>query len=275
MANLDTKAENILGTSSKAAVSSWDKLLEIQVELFLPFELNFFLSNTDWEKATSILDVGCGNGYYLSRLQNFFNEKHYTGIDISPELSDIALTRYTNKDILFEQADFLNYRPENKFDIIIMRLIVQHMGDFPQLLRQASSLLNANGSLIIIEPDLDGFINIPATPMFSCLLREYGIFTEKTQKNRTILSNINQSIEGIPDWEITNQTIMAVPRTGPLNNTKFLEMYLLWIDIIERSSVIQFPFSKARKELDKWSKNASTFSQIGIQAIEMQHSARI
>ncbi len=41
MPNLDIKAENILGTSSKAAVSSWDKLLEIQVELFLSFELNF------------------------------------------------------------------------------------------------------------------------------------------------------------------------------------------------------------------------------------------
>jgi hypothetical protein len=114
------------------------------------------------------------------------------------------------------------------------------------------------------------FTNIPATPLFARLMKEYEAYTEKTQKNRTLLASIDCWIGNVPGWHISNQTFITVPRIGPLKKTKFLQMFLLWIEIIERADVIKFPFSRTREELDEWSKKINTYSQLGIQAIELQ-----
>jgi SAM-dependent methyltransferase len=268
----NAEPKNILDTSSKAALSAWDRLLEIQVELFLPYEINYYLSNPAWQRAKYVLDAGCGNGYYISRVQSFFPQKSYTGIDISGEMSAIANSRFADAGIAFEQADFLEYQPQTYFDVIVMRLIVQHMSGFQEILAHASELLSAQNSLIIIEPDMEGFLNIPETPLFTRLLKEYGEYTEKTRRNRALLPQLDRLVEDVPDWHVVGQKLVAVPRIGPLTNTKFLQMFHLWIDIFERSNVLQFPFSKARDELDEWSNNDTAYSQIGFRVIELSHT---
>ena len=266
---MDGEPENILDTSSQAALAGWDQLLEIQVELFLPYEINYFLTNKSWKNAQHILDAGCGNGYYLSRLKSFFPKKTYTGIDLSAAMTRIAKTRYSHNGIQFEQADFLRFQPQKPFDLIIMRLIVQHMSGFKQILQHASTLLSPNGCLIIIEPDIEGFLNIPDTPLFTRLLSEYGEYTKKTQKNRALLPRLTQLAQEVPDWKVAHQKLVAVPTIGPLSGTKFLQMFHLWIDIFERANVLDFPFADTRQELDLWSSNANVYSQLGVRVIEL------
>jgi len=270
----DIGSEDILNTSNRQVMSSWDRLLEIQVDLFLPFEINYYLSNNAWTGAKRILDAGCGNGSYLSRLHSFFPDKSYTGIDLSPEMIEVAKSRYGDASFTFEQADFLQYQNSKKFDIVLMRLIVQHMSGFGEILKNAAKLLSPQGSLIIIEPDIEGFLNVPDTPLFGRLLKEYGEFTEKTAKNRALLSRIDQLVDEDPNWHVISQELVTVPRIGPHKDTKLLEMFFLWIELFEQSNVLDFPYSKVCEELDEWSLSSATYSQLGIRAIELECNNR-
>lgn len=268
----DAEPGNILDTSHKAALSNWNRLLEIQVEMFLPYEINYYLANEAWRKAGHVLDAGCGNGYYISRVQSFFPEKSYTGIDISEEMTSIAKSRFADSGIAFQQADFLEYQPQKPFDVVIMRLIVQHMSGFHAILDHASKLLSAQNRLIIIEPDMDGFRNIPKTPLFTRLLKEYGEYAEKTRKNRALLPNLVKLAQEVPDWHVVGESLVAVPRIGPLTGTRFIEMFHLWIDIFEGANLLKFPFDKARVELDEWAHANTSYSQIGFRVIELKYS---
>jgi predicted TPR repeat methyltransferase len=75
-----------LSTAAPRAAADWDSLLAYQVDLAFPQELKFLVSLKAWRDATCVLDAGCGNGYYMSRLHEFFPEKRYFGVDISQRL---------------------------------------------------------------------------------------------------------------------------------------------------------------------------------------------
>src|SRR3954451_2995049 len=102
------RRNDFLDTSTTPASDQWDDLLSLQVELFLPQELDFLRGHPAWRAASTVLDVGCGNGYYLAQLQSFFPEKAYIGIDVSRELIDVAHRRYARDGIRFKHDDFFN-----------------------------------------------------------------------------------------------------------------------------------------------------------------------
>ncbi len=138
-----------LSTAAPRAAADWDSLLAYQVDLAFPQELKFLVSLKAWRDATRVLDAGCGNGYYISRLHEFFPEKRYFGVDISQELVAIAARRHP--DIAVTLADFTQYTPDRRFDLIVMRFLVQHLKDFGAILQAADRLLTPTGRLLIIE----------------------------------------------------------------------------------------------------------------------------
>ena len=65
-----------------------------------------------------VLDAGCGNGYYLSRLQPYFPEKTYTGIDISPEMVDQLRAKPGGADIKVTMGSFADVSVVGRFDLV-------------------------------------------------------------------------------------------------------------------------------------------------------------
>jgi cyclopropane fatty-acyl-phospholipid synthase-like methyltransferase len=63
--------ERFLDTSSIDALADWNDLLRLQVEVFAADELAFLARFAAWQNAMGVLDVGCGNGLYLSALPAF------------------------------------------------------------------------------------------------------------------------------------------------------------------------------------------------------------
>ncbi len=92
----------------------------------------------DREKAISILDVGCGNGFLLSVAGMFYPASLLTGVDSfsgeSLHGSSIAQAR-KNMDTLgigarttILEVDLLNGKlPEEKFDLIISNLVLHNL----------------------------------------------------------------------------------------------------------------------------------------------------
>jgi 2-polyprenyl-3-methyl-5-hydroxy-6-metoxy-1,4-benzoquinol methylase len=93
-----------------------------------------------------VLDVGCGNGGFIIACQNAGYEA--TGVDISTEAVAIAIER-GGKALA---VDFLSYNFQQRFDIISMWDVIEHLSDPLIFLNRARELLNPGGALIIKTP---------------------------------------------------------------------------------------------------------------------------
>ena len=267
------QAENkLIDMQRTFALSRWDELLEAQTDVFFPHEIEFFLSNPLWLNARSILDVGCGNGYYLAKLRSFFPEKSYTGIDISPRLVEIAHGNQAASGIEFESTDFFDYQPHRQHDVILMRLIVQHMTGIENILDHADGLLSPNGCLIVTEPNPEHFANRPQTPLFEGLLQTVKNHAAHLSRNKGDLSHLASCFTAVPGWKLRGHIRRTVPHTGPFANTRLHRMLRLWVDILEGAGEIDHPFEDTRRELDAWSQVQTAYNQIGVQFLVLQRT---
>ena len=263
--------KDIMDTESNNNILlSWDNLLETQTEILLPFELRYFFGSDNFTQANKLLEVGCGNGYYLSELRKFFKEKEFTGIDISSELIQLAKESSPKYPIQFIESDFFEFDTSEQFDLILMRLTVQHMKTLEDIFSKASGLLKEAGTLIILEPEPKGLVNIPSTPKFEELLEHINISSEKLNKNRSKLDQLDDILCDIDGWELNEVELYLVPHIGPFHNSKLLQMFLLWIDIIENAKAFQFDFDKVRSELEEWGKLDVAYSQLGMKIYSLK-----
>lgn len=118
-----------------------------------------------WEYSPKILDLGCGNGSTLHRLESeFSSQATYQGIDANKSLIDIAKSRKNNS--LYVHQDMRDWKPREKFQIVItQRSLInlasnQEQYDMIQILDE---ILVEGGRLILIESFEEGFLNLNKT----------------------------------------------------------------------------------------------------------------
>tara|TARA_B100000686_G_C16803998_1_gene988422 strand:- start:1861 stop:2559 length:699 start_codon:yes stop_codon:yes gene_type:complete len=100
-----------------------------------------------------ILDIGCGDGWFLFWSHNFI--KSGLGIDPSKEQINLAETRNNNNKISFKNIGAENISNINKkFDLIFYFNSFHHIPEKLMFasLSQISKCMNIDGLLIIVEP---------------------------------------------------------------------------------------------------------------------------
>ena len=261
---------SLLSTSSAKSALAWNSLLEMQVATFFPYELQCLLNSPGWLAAARVLDAGCGNGYFLGYLRRFFPEKTYAGIDLSSELVQAARHNSSLNNVELNICDFFDFQPQEKFDTVIMRLIVQHMSGFQQIFDQLRQILRPNGRLFIIEPDPALFLNHPGIPKFDALIRAYEQGAAQKRLNRASIGRLEEDVSLIAGWRTVKVTRMIAPQIGPFSNTRMLQTYSLWIDIFEQTAALQVAFADVREELNKWAEDERSYCQFGITVAEIE-----
>ena len=98
--------------------------------------------------AGRILDIGCGPGWLLSYLPSDWDKN---GIEIS-EFASREASKYGT--IHNGTLDDYNHTGE-KFDIIVMYHVIEHVKDPVAALKKMSDLLAEDGTLILGTPDFD------------------------------------------------------------------------------------------------------------------------
>lgn len=101
--------------------------------------------------GSKVLDVGCGDGTFLSLLSENWQK---SGVELNPERAKEAKTKgidVTTCDIL--DADF-----SQQFDLITMYEVIEHLYRPAEVLRKARSMLTDDGLLVISTPDSDSAI---------------------------------------------------------------------------------------------------------------------
>ncbi len=123
---------------------TWDAGMKINDRL-----INRILDNADIGEGQDVLDVACGTGvlfpFYLGR-----GVSHVTGIDISPQMAEIAEDKYTSDPrvrVLFGDAETEEF--DRKFDRIVLYNAMPHFPDPAGLIRTLSVSLKPGGRLAI------------------------------------------------------------------------------------------------------------------------------
>jgi len=104
----------------------------------------FFLKKFGKIKG-NILDVGCGNGFFLKYMKK--NNWQELGIEISPRARENA----TNLGVK-TQSDFRGVKQET-FDVVMLRFVLEHMRNPSELLKKVRKYLKKGGILITIVPN--------------------------------------------------------------------------------------------------------------------------
>src|SRR5438128_11089024 len=93
----------------------------------------------------SILDVGCGPGWYTANLSAF---GQVTGIDLSEEAIRMAKSRFPH--ITFVAGNIYQHSlPPGHFDLVVSQEVIDHVEDSVSFVERVADLLKPGGHLIL------------------------------------------------------------------------------------------------------------------------------
>lgn len=178
-------------------------------------------------KNKSLLDIGCGGGWLISKLSKS-NLKKTTGVD--PNQKAIESAKKENKKSIFKVAPAENLPfKDNSFDIITMFDSLEHVPKESEqiALKEVSRVLKKGGSLLLSTPNYHWLVNF-LDPVWYFGHRHY----RKHQLSK-LLKNAG--------FKITKYEI----RGGI-----WFSIYLLWLYTIKRITRNPFPRNKFLEKKD-------------------------
>lgn len=103
-------------------------------------------------RPNSLLDVGCGYGFFL----DYVKEKipRLTGLELDPKVAAYARDRL---HVDARECRIENFVPEEPFDCITMCDVLEHVAEPHDVLEQCRDLLVGDGIIYIQVPNLVGF----------------------------------------------------------------------------------------------------------------------
>lgn len=140
----------------------WDKIIDEQLRLQVRISYDRhqkFMRQNNLLNCENVIDLGTGNGYFLTKLASDYKHIDFCGIDKEPDnifmaqKNKVSNVRWSVGDITrIETLPDLSL-----FDGIIMRYSILHIPRFEDVLRKISAPISSNTLLWIFDLDLDYF----------------------------------------------------------------------------------------------------------------------
>jgi 2-polyprenyl-3-methyl-5-hydroxy-6-metoxy-1,4-benzoquinol methylase len=107
-----------------------------------------YLIDRDWVslfvKGGKVLDVGCSGGFFLSKFDPAIWDRH--GIEIAPDAAELAHKHY---NIPVRVGNIIDLEIEDRFDLVMMRGVIEHFRNPIDCLEKCASILKPGGHLFI------------------------------------------------------------------------------------------------------------------------------
>lgn len=237
-------------------VKAYDKMLTFQVEINKEVEM-FLVQNKFFLMADSILDVGCGNGYFTAALADMYPQKQFVAIDSSKELYEFATRNNSRQNITYIHADYSELKLQKLYDFVITRLVVHIIPDRINFFQWVYERLRLGGAFCVIDADDDNYSVYPEMPIFSSL---------EDQTNDKINHVGARDTKNIVQSEICtcgfkkDRFFTFSPNSITVDKSLIMR-YMLYVMRIEKGN--QLPL-EAYKELLEWYDNDDAFFQYGL-----------
>jgi SAM-dependent methyltransferase len=118
-----------------------------QAELMAQREKTYLIDR-DWVslfvKGGKVLDVGCSGGFFLSKFDpNIWDRE---GVEIAPDAAKLTQTQY---NIPVHIGNIIDLDIKAKYDLIMLRGVIEHFRQPIQCLKKCAALLKPGGHLFI------------------------------------------------------------------------------------------------------------------------------
>ncbi|MCX7865954.1 class I SAM-dependent methyltransferase [Limisphaera sp. VF-2] len=101
-------------------------------------------------RPARLLDVGCGSGMHLARMQQL--GWSVEGVEVDPQAAAVARARGVPvRSGTLQQQHY----PDRSFDAVFSAHVLEHVHDPVDLLRECARILKPDGTLVILTPNID------------------------------------------------------------------------------------------------------------------------
>jgi 2-polyprenyl-3-methyl-5-hydroxy-6-metoxy-1,4-benzoquinol methylase len=102
-------------------------------------------------KGKKCLELGIGHGYTTNTFSSCFNE--YTVIEGSKQMIERYFKLFPSSNVKIELGYFEDFKTEEKFDVILMGYVLEHVDNPKLILKKYKKYLSANGSIYVVVPN--------------------------------------------------------------------------------------------------------------------------
>lgn len=138
-----------------------------------------FIKDSLKSKDAKILDIGCSTGALLHVLKSRgFN--NLLGIDPSESCAKTVRKLHGIKAVA---SNIGSFKSKDKFDLIVMSAVLEHLVDFDNSMTKIYSLLNDEGLLFLEVPDAERFFSYACTPFQQFSIEHINYFSKHSIKS--------------------------------------------------------------------------------------------
>jgi len=132
-----------------------NNLLEGVGDMALKRRARKIIEELDPKNGDKILDLGCGDGFYLFLLSNLGLNLRLTGSDFDQVGLDTAKRNLKNGKINLIRGDLMKRLPfdSNKFDKIVLSEVAEHLPNDLKGLKEVYRILKPEGTLCLSVPN--------------------------------------------------------------------------------------------------------------------------
>ena len=129
-------------------------ILQAEIDPAFAKRSQLILEAIDQKQPTTILDAGCGRGFYVHAFTYFNSLKEICGIDVMDKYLTVAKKHITDKRVHLQNASIykLPY-PDNHFDVVVSSEVMEHLEDDVKALKELKRVLKKDGIILITVPN--------------------------------------------------------------------------------------------------------------------------
>ncbi|MEC7839779.1 MAG: class I SAM-dependent methyltransferase [Chlamydiota bacterium] len=276
--NLDK--DTCLKKLTKAPPSQiWNAFLNNQTRLFFKHEYKWLHQQVWWQKSKNILEIGSGNGSFLSLLSKKHPEKVFCGVEIRSTYVERALALYQGVNLTFQEgnAEVYDQSLAESADTIIFRATLQYIKNPLKALKHAAKYLLPAGHLLIIETFDKAHHDTPYMPAVAEAMSLAYMQNNQKNSNRRVsyelLKNIKLEENDLSEiYEIVFSNI-DINENIIYETTRFKEVedrlnyynhVLLHLTIFQRVFGIPVNLDEVHDQLQLYLKNQKGWTRPGV-----------
>lgn len=115
-------------------------------------DLDFSVMHLEAAPGERLLDIGCGSGELLGRL----NARGWRGEGLDFDESAVRVARNRGLNVYYGTLESRAYSDES-FDVIVMSHVIEHMPEPLPLLQECYRIMRPNGHLILVTPNKESW----------------------------------------------------------------------------------------------------------------------
>jgi SAM-dependent methyltransferase len=258
----------------------WDAFLEGQAELFFESEFQWIANQDWWRNVISILEIGCGNGAYLSKLADQFQEKTFLGIEKLSLSVKQANERYAREKVVFQEGDaeVFNEQLLNSAEVVLFRLTLQHLKKPLLALQNTWHYLQPNGYVLVIDScDSAKKTSHPITAIDKALELVAESQSNNGIGNRKITLQILQMLENQQSqlselYEVVSSNVDPTGKLlhenirleGEMVRKRYFNHNLLFLTLLHRTYQVQIDINKAYDQLKEYLEDEEAWTVLGM-----------